>query len=388
MSDSKFKVLFYSDGSHQAFSAAVYTATLLKNIPDMHLTILQMDECEEIPPQTEYSWKELRFRFKRYYWGNSNGTQYSWIDTWPTRPTSDWMRGVFSEADLEARSLYDQILRKTNEIFTKPGLDIHTQKLCTENSVSESPEISDTVNMILQYAEENSFDLIIMGTRGLSSLQGLINGSIAHTMLNKSNIPVLLIKKLPQEFIDKYLSEQDYDKNSQFTILHYADGSQHSFSAAVYATYLLERLPNVQLTVVREEESNRSSAANGDKWREYWPVSSSTSWMKKILDGSNPTASEQYDKIIAKINEIIAKNETRIHYDILHNTSTISAKVDSLIRYASDRSFDMMIMGTRGVTTFKGLILGSLAHNMISKPTIPVLMIKKLPQEFIDNYCD
>ncbi|MDP4128264.1 MAG: universal stress protein [Bacillota bacterium] len=109
--------------------------------------------------------------------------------------------------------------------------------------------------------------------------------------------------------------------------------------------------------------------------------------MKKILDGSNPAASEQYETIITKINKIITKNETRIHHDILYSNPTISDTVDSLSKYASDKSFDMVIMGTRGLTTLQGLISGSLAHNMLSKSTIPVLMIKKLPQEFIDNYC-
>ena len=42
MDDPKFKVLLYSDGSHQAFSAAVYTATLFKNIPSMNLTVLHI----------------------------------------------------------------------------------------------------------------------------------------------------------------------------------------------------------------------------------------------------------------------------------------------------------------------------------------------------------
>ncbi|SPF56959.1 Universal stress family protein (fragment) [Candidatus Desulfosporosinus infrequens] len=76
-------------------------------------------------------------------------------------------------------------------------------------------EISDTVDMILDYANKNAFNLIVMGTRGLSSLKGLIFGSLAHTVLNRSIIPVLLIKKLPQNFIDDYLSDPDSKANIQ-----------------------------------------------------------------------------------------------------------------------------------------------------------------------------
>ncbi|KLU59107.1 universal stress protein family protein [Peptococcaceae bacterium CEB3] len=207
MNDSRFKVLLYSDGSHQAFSAAVYTATLLKNTPNMYLTVVQLQECEQGGAGTEYSWKELRPKYKRYYWGCIKGSDYRWIDTWPARPTEEWMKRVLSEADGETRRQYDEILQKTNDIFALRAANVSHQELCTSTSVADAPDISETVDMILEYATKNAFELIIMGTRGLSSFHGLIHGSLAHTMLNRSGIPVLLIKKLPQEFIDNYLAE-------------------------------------------------------------------------------------------------------------------------------------------------------------------------------------
>ena len=183
MTDFKFKVLLYSDGSHQAFSAAVYTATLLTNMSTMHLTVVQVSERNN---------DEVAMRRK-----------YSWIDTWPVSPTSEWMKHVLDESDTETTSEYQKILTKTNGIFLKNGSRVNQQTLYSDTSLTE---ISDTVDVILNYATKNSFNLIVMGTRGLSSLKGLIFGSLAHTVLNRSVIPVLLIKKLPQDFIDSYLS--------------------------------------------------------------------------------------------------------------------------------------------------------------------------------------
>jgi len=177
-----FKVLLYSDGSHQAFSAAVYTATLLMNVPNMSLTVVRVHESDEVSMETEYSW----------------------IDTWPVSPTSEWMKHVLDESDTETTSEYHKILTRTNAIFSKSELNVNHQELYS------STEISDMVDVILEYATKNSFELIIMGTRGLSSLKGLIFGSLAHTVLNKSVIPVLLIKKLPQDFIDSYLSDTEF----------------------------------------------------------------------------------------------------------------------------------------------------------------------------------
>lgn len=207
MNDSMFKVLLYSDpAADQSFSAAVYTAILLKNIPNVHLTILQVQECNDGAMGTEYSWRELKPKYKRYYWGSSVETEYSWRDSWPVRPNSDWMKRVLAESNLETRNQYDRILAKTNEILLKRGLNANHQILCTNINISDK---SDTADIIIEYATNNSFNLLIMGTRGLPALKGLISGCLAKRVLNKSPIPVLLIKKLPQEFIDSYLSDTE-----------------------------------------------------------------------------------------------------------------------------------------------------------------------------------
>ena len=209
MNESKFKVLLYSDGSHQALSAAVYTAMLLKTMPNMHLTIVQVHEADGGSLGTEYSWKKLRPRYKRYSWGYSKGNAYSWIDTWPVSPTSDWMKLVLDEGDPDIRKQYSEILTETNKIFSK-GLNVKFEELCCDYSINDTSDISQIADIIIDYATKGSFELIIMGTRGPSTLNRLIFGSLAHTVLNKSPIQVLLIKKLPQHLINSYLADTEH----------------------------------------------------------------------------------------------------------------------------------------------------------------------------------
>lgn len=47
---------------------------------------------------------------------------------------------------------------------------------------------------ILEAAEEKGCDLIMMGSRGLSGLKELMLGSVSHAVVQKSPIPVLIIK--------------------------------------------------------------------------------------------------------------------------------------------------------------------------------------------------
>ena len=47
---------------------------------------------------------------------------------------------------------------------------------------------------ILTTAKDNKCDLIVMGTRGLSVLQGLLLGSQVHKVMNHAKCPVLAVK--------------------------------------------------------------------------------------------------------------------------------------------------------------------------------------------------
>lgn len=59
------------------------------------------------------------------------------------------------------------------------------------NRVVISGNPADT---IVRYAEENGFDLIVMGSRGLSDIEGIFMGSVTHHVLQRTHCPVLIIR--------------------------------------------------------------------------------------------------------------------------------------------------------------------------------------------------
>ena len=48
---------------------------------------------------------------------------------------------------------------------------------------------------ILRAAQAHKADMIVMGARGLSELQGLVFGSVSHKVLHMTDLPVLIVRQ-------------------------------------------------------------------------------------------------------------------------------------------------------------------------------------------------
>ncbi len=54
--------------------------------------------------------------------------------------------------------------------------------------------VGDYAEMIVRFATEKRYDLIVMGPRGKGGIQGLLLGSVTNKVMQLSSIPVLLVK--------------------------------------------------------------------------------------------------------------------------------------------------------------------------------------------------
>ena len=57
-------------------------------------------------------------------------------------------------------------------------------------------------NMIVQVQEEEDCDLIALGSRGLTVLEGIVMGSVTATVLNRAECPVLVTRNLRKKYLD------------------------------------------------------------------------------------------------------------------------------------------------------------------------------------------
>lgn len=96
-------------------------------------------------------------------------------------------RGMSREGDREARivnMIGEQILKRAHTQAEDDGMEKISTHLAT----------GDYANEILRIADETNADVIVMGRRGLSALEGLITGSVSYKVSQRANCSVLTVK--------------------------------------------------------------------------------------------------------------------------------------------------------------------------------------------------
>ena len=92
------------------------------------------------------------------------------------------------ETDVEelvhAQEIVDRAVAEIKSLVTSPDVTI-TGRVVVDDRVDEG---------VLKVADEIKADIIVMGTRGLSTLRGAIMGSVSHALIEKATCPVLIVK--------------------------------------------------------------------------------------------------------------------------------------------------------------------------------------------------
>jgi nucleotide-binding universal stress UspA family protein len=141
------------------------------------------------------------------------------------------------------------------------------------------------------------------------------------------------------------------------------DGSETSFKAANYAIYLAKTV-NAELVPISIIEDVKQGGAIGLQAK-YGNVSlveafknakkqSAEEWIKKIENAA--------EKLGVKVNGVILDSEEKNEKKLI-------------IEYTSEKNIDLIVIGSKGGSRFKGLWIGGFTNSILHHSTIPVLVV-------------
>jgi nucleotide-binding universal stress UspA family protein len=187
---------------------------------------------------------------------------------------------------------------------------------------------------ILEAAEEEKADLIVMGRKGLSAIEKLFIGSVANQIVRSSPIPVLLTKRksgkprfkkilVPTDFSEQEERERDFawklakGFGADLTLLHVLELHDYEFSPRVLEDLFSAVMKKLKGRKKREKEGGKVS-----------------------------------EDVFRAVNASVG-----------------------IVDYAETHNFDIIVMSTCGQSKLERFFLGSTTEKVISYSSIPIFAI-------------
>jgi nucleotide-binding universal stress UspA family protein len=141
-------------------------------------------------------------------------------------------------------------------------------------------------------------------------------------------------------------------------ILVALDGSEASMDAASYAISMAKKddAQLIGLTVSRLPLSSYGLAVPPDN-------------LKQAKEKEMVESKKWFDRFVQSAEE----HHVRLRTELIDSQLSVEA---SIVEYAESENIDLIVLGTRGRSGFKKLLLGSVASGVVNYATCPVLVVK------------
>jgi nucleotide-binding universal stress UspA family protein len=142
-------------------------------------------------------------------------------------------------------------------------------------------------------------------------------------------------------------------------ILVAVDGSDPSFNASTYAIDLAKKndAELILLYIVSPVPYSQFEYANIGR-------------MKEIETIEKEKAQQE---VVDKVKQKATEKKVSVKTDVLIKYTPV---VKEIVEYAEKKKVDMIVIGSRGMTGFKKLLLGSVASGVVKYSHCPVLVVK------------
>lgn len=250
---------------------------------------------------------------------------------------------AFNSGQISSTGEFEASLERSKSRLTDKGLRVDTEV-----------KLGSAAELLLEHVETNKLDLIVLGAKGLRSTVSILLGGVAQQVLEYAACPVLIVRAPYQGFRK---------------ILLVTDGSPSSLSAARYLgkfplppkldVRVMHVLPPIQVPIMMEPHYG------------VWST----------VYAAYPTREEE---------AIIRKRDARIGEALLKRTSSLLQRngiestpvlvrgdaATEIMDYVKAEKIDLIVAGSRGLSNFKSLWVGSVSRKLVHYSDCSVLVVK------------
>lgn len=204
---------------------------------------------------------------------------------------------------------------------------------------------------IVRCARELGVELIVMGTRGLGAIEGLLVGSATYKVVHLSPLPVTLVS-----------AERPRSKpgrSPMLRILLPVDGSPGSDRAVREVIGWLRRFGPAQVHVLNVQPP-------------FLVIEELLAARQELIDRWTQKAGKEACR---------SAREQLEAAGVTHETEIAAGDdvAETIVRIARERGCDLIVMGTRGTGAARGIMLGSVATKVVHLAQTPVTLVREPP---------
>lgn len=142
------------------------------------------------------------------------------------------------------------------------------------------------------------------------------------------------------------------------------DGSKPSSKASEYAIYL-SKLENASLIFLHVLDNIKQGGVIGLRAR-YGDTN--------LVEGYKRARTQEAEKWILPIEKIAADQGIIAKIEIVDDER--NSKIETIVQFIEKNNIDLVVTGSRGLSQFKRMLVGSVASGIITHSKCPVLVIR------------
>ena len=214
-----------------------------------------------------------------------------------------------------------KILRKTEDLFRENGIEVESRLITCE----------DPAESVIELVKDEGYDLIVIGNRAGHQSERYALGSVTEKIARHAECSVFIVKK--KALLEKIL------------VAH--DGSKHADSALEYAVQLAKKY-RVNLALLHVEDDNLIRVGGPD-----------------VLD------------CLGTVGECILENASKkIQGVAFGKFLKYGSPAETIIKMAQKGNVNLIVVGSRGLSSVKRFLLGSVSDDISMHSRSSVLIVR------------